>query len=166
MEVNDKRHPTVVGLLLLGTESLLRQHLPSYEVVFQVLRGTDVQVSEFYRKPMLETFEEAYLQFKPWVIEDEIQVGLFRVPVPNYDRCGFREAFVNALVHRDYSMLGAVHVKLDDDGLNISSPGGFIDGVNLTNLLVVSPNTSRSAVEAFIYIFREAEGYSIKTIIQ
>ena len=45
---------------------------------------------------MLETFEEAYLQFKPWVIEDEIQVGLFRVPVPNYDRCGFREAFVLA----------------------------------------------------------------------
>ena len=138
MDINGKRHPTVAGLLLLGTESLLRQHLPSYEVAFQVLRGTDVQVSEFYHKPMLETFEEVYLQFKPWVIEDEIQVGLFRVPVPNYDRRAFREAFVNALVHRDYSMLGAVHVKLDDDGLNISSPGGFIDGVNSNNLLVAS----------------------------
>ena len=90
---------------------------------------------------MLETFEEAYLQFKPWVIEDEIQVGLFRVPVPNYDRCGFREAFVNALVHRDYSMLGAVKVRLNDDGLSISSPGGFIDGVNFNNLLVASPRS-------------------------
>src|SRR5690554_7746622 len=85
MDRNGERHPTVAGLLLLGTESLLRQHLPSYEVAFQVLRGTDVQVNEFYRKPMLETFEEAYLQFKPWVIEDEIQVGLFHVPVPNYE---------------------------------------------------------------------------------
>ena len=141
MDINGKRHPTVAGLLLLGTESLLRQHLPSYEVAFQVLRGTDVQVNEFYRKPLLETFEEVYLQFKPWVIEDEIQVGLFRVPVPNYDRRAFREAFVNALVHRDYSMLGAVHVKLDDDGLSISSPGGFIDGVNFKNLLVVSPRS-------------------------
>lgn len=141
MDRNGERHPTVAGLLLLGTESLLRQHLPSYEVAFQVLRGTDVQVNEFYRKPLLETFEEVDLQFRPWIIEEEIQVGLFRVPVPNYDRRGFREAFVNALVHRDYSMLGAVHVKLDDDGLNISSPGGFIDGVNLTNLLVVSPRS-------------------------
>jgi ATP-dependent DNA helicase RecG len=141
MDRNGERHPTVAGLLLLGTEALLCQHLPSYEVAFQVLRGTDVQVSEFYCKPLLETFEEVYLQFKPWVIEDEIQVGLFRVPVPNYDRRAFRETFVNALVHRDYSMLGAVHVKLDDDGLNISSPGGFIDGVNLTNLLVVSPRS-------------------------
>ena len=141
MDINGKRHPTVAGLLLLGTESLLRQHLPSYEVAFQVLRGTDVQVNEFYRKPLLETFEEVDLQFRPWVIEEEIQVGLFRVPVPNYDRRAFREAFVNALVHRDYSMLGAVHVKLDDDGLSISSPGGFIDGVNFKNLLVVSPRS-------------------------
>ncbi len=56
MDINGKRHPTVAGLLLLGTESLLRQHLPSYEVAFQVLRDTDVQVNEFYRKPLLETF--------------------------------------------------------------------------------------------------------------
>ncbi len=75
------------------------------------------------------------------MIEEEIQVGLFRVPVPNYDRRAFCEAFVNALVHRDYSMLSAVHVKLDDDGLCISSPGGFIDGVNFKNLLVVSPRS-------------------------
>jgi ATP-dependent DNA helicase RecG len=136
-----QRFPTITGLLLLGTESLLRHHLPAYEVAFQVLRGTDVRVNEFYRKPLLETFEEVELQFKPWVVEEEIQVGLFRVPVPNYDRRAFREAFVNALVHRDFSRLGAVHVKLDDDGLSISSPGGFIEGVSLDNLLVVPPRS-------------------------
>lgn len=132
---------TVAGLLILGSETLLRQHLPAYEVAFQVLRGTDVRVNEFYRKPLLETFEEVELQFKPWVVEEEIQVGLFRVPVPNYDRRAFREAFVNALVHRDFSRLGAVHVKLDDDGLNISSPGGFVEGVDLNNLLVAPPRS-------------------------
>jgi len=141
VEHQGRKCPTVAGLLMLGTASLLRQHLPAYEVAFQVLRGTDVRVNEFYRKPLLETFEEVELQFKPWVVEEEIQVGLFRVPVPNYDRRAFREAFVNALVHRDFSMLGAVHVKLDDDGLTISNPGGFIEGVNLDNLLVASPRS-------------------------
>ena len=136
-----QRFPTITGLLLLGTESLLRHHLPAYEVAFQVLRGTDVRVNEFYRKPLLETFEEVELQFKPWLVEEEIQVGLFRVPVPNYDRRAFREAFVNALVHRDFSRLGAVHVKLDDEGLSISSPGGFIEGVSLDNLLVAPPRS-------------------------
>jgi len=109
--ISGKRCPTVAGLLLLGTEELLRTHLPAYEVAFQVLSGTDVKVNEFHRKPLIETFEEVELQFKPWVVEEELEVGLFRVPIPNYDRRAFREAFVNALVHRDFSRLGAVHVK-------------------------------------------------------
>jgi ATP-dependent DNA helicase RecG len=106
-----------------------------------VLRGTDVLVNEFYRKPLLETFEEVEVLFRARVEEEEIQVGLFRVPIPNFDRRAFREAFVNALVHRDYSALGAVHVKLDDDGLSISNPGGFVEGVNLDNLLVADPRS-------------------------
>lgn len=56
--VGDVRKPTVAGLLLLGSEELLRTHLPAHEVAFQVLRGTDVQVNEFYRTPLIETFEE------------------------------------------------------------------------------------------------------------
>ena len=140
-EINGVRRPTVAGLLLLGSEELLRAHLPAYEVAFQVLQGTDVKVNEFYRKPLLETFEEIELLFKARVEEEEIQVGLFRVPVPNYDRRAFREAFVNALVHRDFSRLGAVHVKITDDGLSISNPGGFVEGVTLQNLLVVDPRS-------------------------
>jgi len=139
--VDGVRKPTVAGLLLLGTEELLRTHLPAHEVAFQVLKGTDVQVNEFYRTPLIETFEEVEKQFKPWVIEEEIKVGLFRVPVPNYDRRAFREAFVNALVHRDFSRLGAVHVKISDDGLSISNPGGFVEGVTLENLLVADPRS-------------------------
>ena len=139
--LHGKRHPTVAGLLILGNEALLRQHLPAYEVAFQVLRSTEVRVNEFYRKPLLETFEEVELQFKPWVVEEELEVGLFRIPIPNYDRRAFRESFINALVHRDFSRLGAVHVKLDESGLNISSPGGFIEGVDLSNLLVAPPRS-------------------------
>ena len=139
--VEGVRKATVAGLLLLGTEELLRTHLPAHEVAFQVLRGTDVQVNEFYRTPLIETFEEIEKQFKPWVIEEEIEVGLFRVPVPNYDRRAFREAFVNALVHRDFSRLGAIHVKISDDGLSISNPGGFVEGVTLDNLLVADPRS-------------------------
>lgn len=136
-----QRHPTVAGLLLLGNETLFRQHLPAAEVAFQVLRGTDVLVNEFFRKPLLETFEEVELLFRARVTEEEIQVGLFRVPIPNFDRRAFREAFVNALVHRDYSRLGAVHVRLDNDGLAISNPGGFVEGVTLENLLVADPRS-------------------------
>lgn len=140
-EGKDSRHPTIAGLLLLGKEEMLRQHIPAHEVAFQVLHGTEVKVNEFYRKPLLETFEEVELHLKARMEEEEIQVGLFRVPVPNYEMHAFREAFVNALVHRDFSRLGAVHVKIADDGLTISNPGGFIEGVTLENFLVADPRS-------------------------
>jgi ATP-dependent DNA helicase RecG len=141
VDLNGKRRPTVVGLMLIGTEELLRRYLPAYEIAFQVLRGTNVLMNEFFRKPLLETFEAVELLFNARVMEEEIQIGLFRVPIPNFDRRAFREAFVNALVHRDFSRLGAVHVKLDDDGLTISNPGGFVEGVTLDNLLVADPRS-------------------------
>lgn len=135
------RRPTLAGLLFLGTPVLLRDNVPAYEVAFQVLRGTDVRVNEFYRKPLIETFEEVETQFKAWVVEEEMQIGLFRMAIPNYDRRAFREAFVNALVHRDFARLGAVHVRIDDAGLSITNPGGFVEGVRLDNLLVADPRS-------------------------
>ncbi len=68
-------------------------------------------------------------------------MGLFRVPIPNFDRRAFREGFINALVHRDYSRLGAVHVRIDDDGLTLSNPGSFVEGITLQNLLVAPPRS-------------------------
>jgi ATP-dependent DNA helicase RecG len=139
--VEGVRRPTIAGLLFLGHEEIIRQHIPAYEVAFQILEGTDVRVNEFFRKPLLQTFEEVELLFKARVVEQEIQVGLFRVPIPNFNRRAFREGFINALVHRDYAKLGAVHVRLDDDGLNITSPGSFVEGVTLQNLLVAPPRS-------------------------
>ncbi len=133
------RRPTLAGLLFLGREEVLRRHVPAHEVAFQVLAGTDVKVNEFLRKPLLQVFEEVERLFAAQLVEKELQYGMFRISVPNFDRRGFREAFVNALVHRDYAQLGAVHVRIDDDGLIISNPGGFVEGVSLENLLVTEP---------------------------
>jgi ATP-dependent DNA helicase RecG len=133
------RTPTVAGLLLLGRESALRDNLPTHEVALQVLEGTQVRVNDFYRTPLLKTLERIEEQSRLRLAENEIQVGLFRVPVPDYDRLAFREAVVNALVHRDYTRLGAVHVRWETDALVISNPGGFVEGVSLDNLLVTEP---------------------------
>jgi ATP-dependent DNA helicase RecG len=120
--VEGVRRPTLAGLLVLGSEQDIRIHFPTHEVAFQVLEGTEVRINEFFRKPLLQTFEEIERLFNARLNEREIQVGLFRVPIPNFDKRAFREAFVNSLVHRDYSSLGAVHVRFDDNGLTISNP--------------------------------------------
>lgn len=134
-----QRIPTVVGLLLIGRESAIRAHLPTHEAAFQVLDGTEVRVNDFYRWPLVRLFERVEEQFLARVSERELQIGLFRVPVPNVEPRAFREAFVNALTHRDYSRLGSVQARWQTETLSISSPGGFVEGVSLDNLLVVEP---------------------------
>lgn len=131
--------PSLAGLLLIGTESSIRRLVPTHEVAFQVLEREQVRANEFSRAPLLQIVEWIERLLAPWNREEELQVGLFRVTVPRIERRAFREAIANAFTHRDYSRLGAVHVRLDDDGLVISNPGGFVEGVTLDNLLTTEP---------------------------
>lgn len=133
------RAPTLTGLLLVGKEAALRELLPTHEFAFQVLAREAVGFNEFRRFPLLKALDWLETNFRPYNPEREIQVGLFRVPVPKVDLGAFREAVANALVHRDYHRLAAVHVRLDDEGLTISNPGGLVDGVTLANLLTTEP---------------------------
>ncbi|MGC8960076.1 MAG: ATP-binding protein [Chloroflexia bacterium] len=98
-----------------------------------------MRVNEFYRWPLLRTFERITEAFAVRNEERELTVGLFRVGVPAYDPRAFREAVNNALTHRDYTRPGAVHVQLRGDHILITNPGGFVQGVTLDNLLVSGP---------------------------
>ena len=131
--------PSMAGLLLVGTEEALRAHIPTHEVAFQVLRGTDVAVNEFRRWPLLRIYEWLVQATDVRNEEDELMVGFVRVGVPRYDRRGIREAINNALIHRDYGQLGAVHVQLHDDYALVANPGGFVAGLHAGNLLAVAP---------------------------
>lgn len=140
------RVPTLTGLLLVGRETSLRQLVPTHEFAFQVLAQQAVRFNEFRRFPLLKALDWLETNFRPYNPEEELQVGLFRVPVPKVDLGAFREAVANALVHRDYHGRGAVHVRLEDDALVVSNPGGLVDGVTLANLLVTEPRPRNPAL--------------------
>jgi ATP-dependent DNA helicase RecG len=129
----------VLGLLLFGTEEALRRFLPTHEVAFQVLSGLAVEVNEFLHWPLLRSMEEVLARFRARNREAEVLVGLLRVGVPDYSERAFREALANALIHRDFTRLGAVHAQWRNDQIEISNPGGFPEGVRLDNLLVTPP---------------------------
>ena len=133
-------YPTVTGMLLLGKEHRIAELLPTAKAVFQVLEGTKVRKNEQTSKPLLATFEMFEEYMKAWNPEREMEYDLFRVPIPEFSEAAYREGLVNAFCHRDYTMIQAVRVAVEDEGLTISSPGGFIEGVNLKNLLTVEPH--------------------------
>ena len=158
----------VAGLLLLGRESALRRYLPAHEVAFQVLQGTRVLVNDFVRWPLIRVSDWLTERFGARNEEQEIFIGAVRAGIPDYSRAGFREAVHNALVHRDYSSLGAVHVFWRDEEIEVTSPGGFPDQVSLENLLVTAPKPRNPVLaDAFKRIgLVERTGRGIDTIYE
>lgn len=135
----DVRGVRLAGLLLFGKDEALRRFVPGHEVAFQVLRGLDVETNDFFRWPLLRVMEEIEARIRARNRERELMVGLLRVGVPDYPERALREALANALIHRDYQRLGAVHFQWHDERIDISNPGGFPEGVRLDNLLVTAP---------------------------
>ena len=90
------------------------------------------------------------LLFRARNTEVEITQDLVRIAIPTFSERAFREALVNAFCHRDYTIFNRVSVRFTDDGLEINSPGGFVSGVDLNNLLTVEPHP-RNALLADIF---------------
>ena len=69
---------------------------------------------------------------------------MYRVEYPEYPERAVQEAIVNALIHRDYSVIGSeVHLDIYDDRLEIYSPGGMYDGTFVQNINPYNVSSSR-----------------------
>ena len=139
-DFNGQLVPTITGLLLIGRIDALKCHIPTHTSSFQVLSGTDVKVNEDMCLPLLSTIDKINTYMDAWNPEQEIEMGLFRISIPDFNKIAFREALVNAFSHRDYSKMGRVRIAINDDGITIANPGGFIEGVSIKNLLTAEPH--------------------------
>ena len=139
-QVGDNLVPTFTGMLLIGKKEKLRQYIPTSEASFQAFKGTEVSVNESFYLPILSAIEKIFAFIEARNVEQEMEIGLFRISIPAFDKRAVREAIVNAFVHRDYTRLGRVRVQLDSDGMTVSNPGGFIEGVTVKNILTAEPH--------------------------
>ena len=94
-----------------------------------------------------------------------------RIEMPEYCERSVFEALVNALIHRDYLVLGSeVHIDIYDDRLTISSPGGMPDGTKIQERDIFSvSSTRRNPILADIFGrlgFMERQGSGFKKITE
>lgn len=132
--------PTITGLLIAGRRESIARAVPTHGATFQVLDGTEVRENRDFDQPLLYTIEMIRELFEPWNPKRELEDGLFTWPVPEFDGRAFREALVNAFGHRDYASMGSVRVLVENEGLTVANPGGFIEGITIRNLLTAEPH--------------------------
>jgi len=94
-----------------------------------------------------------------------------RIEMPDYCERSVFEALVNALIHRDYLILGSeVHIDVYDDRLTITSPGGMADGTRIQERDISNiSSTRRNPVLADIFGrlgYMERQGSGFKKITE
>ena len=128
---------THTGMLLFARREVLAQRCPQaqFHYVFHASETT-VARNDLERLPLLEAVERIEQIFTgPMNPEKEIEIGLFKLRIPQFPLEGVREAVLNALTHRDYQNPGEVLVRHSANELVVTSPGGFVDGITPENIL-------------------------------
>lgn len=144
---------THTGLLLFGRKDTLASLCPQAQFHYVLLRDeTTVARNDIERLPLLEIVERMDQIFQgPLNPEEEIELGLFKMRIPQFPLEAVRESILNALTHRDYSDSGETLVRHSADELSITNPGGFIGGITPQNILRHEPRArNRTLANAFV----------------
>lgn len=73
-----------------------------------------------------------------------VKEAQYRVDKPDYAERAVTKALVNALIHRDYIVLGSeIHIDMFDDRVEITSPGGMFGGVSIQEYDIYSMRSMR-----------------------
>lgn len=95
-------------------------------------QGANILDSHDFSHSLWEQVDEAMARFQAMLdVRFEIQVeeasleGLQRREIWSYPREALREALLNALIHRDYTVTADVQIRVLDDQLSIWSPGAL-----------------------------------------
>lgn len=142
---------TRAGFLLIGRADRLAALLPGHEVIYlHYSSPTDLDFRLDLKAPLLQSLErltEAINARNPF---RTLKTGLFHTDIPAFPEAAFREAILNALIHRDYLEGGSVYVRHTEREMVISSPGGFIGGITPANILHAEPRArNRRLAESF-----------------
>lgn len=129
--------PTNAGLLLFGHAP--QEFLMQAEVIC-VLYGDNLGVRRYLDRRNLHGTITSQIDQAEEFLKRNIQVGartegFHRIDEPDYPLEALREAVVNAVVHRDYSLAGeAVRIFFYGNRIEVHSPGLLLPGLSLEEI--------------------------------
>lgn len=118
-------HPTVAGMILFGREP--QRHIPYAQINAARFPGTDTSVEPFDRKDLtgrlFEVIDQAERFLHLHLNMPHTIRGFEPEPRPELPMEALREAIVNGVAHRDYTVRGPIRLFILDDRLEVHTPG-------------------------------------------
>jgi ATP-dependent DNA helicase RecG len=116
------------GVLLFGKRP--QRLFPLAQVRIGIFRGTEILDSHDFQGTLWQQLEGAMERFRQVLkvrfdirVEEPSLEGLRRREIWEYPLEALREALANALIHRDYTYPADIQIRLEEDRLEIWSPG-------------------------------------------
>ncbi|TSA48120.1 MAG: hypothetical protein D4R56_01020 [Deltaproteobacteria bacterium] len=144
---------TYASLILFGKKEKIDHLLPCAEIILE-WRQTPGKIAHDFRKnwrePFFKIHDEIWSVINARNLRIPFQEGLFQREIFAFSEKPVREALLNAVTHRDYT-LGTRSIFINASPLEfvIESPGGFLPGITPENVLYKREWRNRCIAETF-----------------
>ena len=151
LKVADQTRVKNAGILFFAKD--VYEHLHQAQMTLLAFKGTEkrhIYDRHDVRDDLLTQFSEAVAFLKKHLnVRSEIR-GVNREDIYEIPLEVLREAVVNALMHRDYSITGTqISVEVYDDRVEIVNPGGLPKGLSVQDLGTVSIRRNELLADLF-----------------
>jgi len=140
-----------------------REH-PSIDYVRREVEGGD-SVARVRRtdRSLAEELQEVFITARAYNPVSHVEGGLVHGQVRQIPERALREAIVNGVAHREWTLTDSTVVEHVGGRLTVTSPGGFVLGVSADNLINhPSSSKNKSLVELFASLrIAEREGIGV-----
>ena len=156
LKVADQSQVKNAGILFFAKD--LYEYLHQAQMTLLAFKGTSrlhIYDRRDVRDDLLTQFNEAVAFLKKHLnVRSEI-LGVNRKDIYEIPLEALREALVNALMHRDYSITGTqVSVEVYDDRVEIVNPGGLPKGLSVRDLGTVSIRRNELIADLFFRLHK------------
>ena len=134
LEAIADHRPTNGALMLFGKDP--QRHFINASIRLGRFKSeTDIIDDKWARGNLFDQFDEALKQVMQHISVRYEILAIERKDIWDYPLPVLREAILNAIIHRDYrDFANFIQIKIYDDRIWISNPGGLIEGLTIGEL--------------------------------
>jgi len=128
-------------LLLVGKKEALTRLLPNSEIFLEWRLGDrqdDYDMREILGEPYIIAQDKIWNFVNSRNTRVPFKSGFFELDIWAYNEQSIRESVSNAFAHREYfNRTEPIYVRVSPEKVTVKSPGGFVSGVTVENVLDV-----------------------------
>lgn len=141
------------SLILFGKKEKIDELMSGSEIIFEWRQEPGKIPHDFrasWRGPFFKIYHDIWKTINARNIRIPFQEGLIQREVYAFSEKPVREAILNAVAHRDYSInQKSIFINASPEKFVIESPGGFPYGITLENILHERAWRNRKIAEVF-----------------